>query len=91
MRESVRITAQREIAVAERQALVEAADEKVISNAFHTCSIFAYCSISGFFSNTILVIYLAADISRRVRVYGRVSFLINVIKSRVKKVGWSCK
>lgn len=34
LRESVRITAQREIAVAERQALVEAADEKVISNVF---------------------------------------------------------
>lgn len=34
LRESVRITAQREIAVAERQALVEAADEKVISNFF---------------------------------------------------------
>lgn len=35
LRESVRITAQREIAVAERQALVEAADEKVTLNGFY--------------------------------------------------------
>lgn len=35
MRESVRITAQREIVVAERQALIEAADEKV-SDGFYT-------------------------------------------------------
>lgn len=36
LRESVRITAQREIAVAERQALVEVADEKVIFGNFNT-------------------------------------------------------
>lgn len=34
MRESVRITAQREIVVAEKQARVEAADEKVIVGVY---------------------------------------------------------
>lgn len=39
LRESVRITAQREIVVAERQAMVEAADEKVIIFIHQKCGV----------------------------------------------------